>query len=244
MKKLIILAIFAWLFALPALFAATIVGGSVCVDGLVTSTQTVITSRQPLFSWEYSGSVSSFTIVVSADPLFASTVWNYTGSTTTANTVNFITRVPYNIDTFATALSAKTVYYWQVTIYDNGVSASSGVGQFTTITSAANLSGEKYDLAVDWNNPFNPSNSQITKFRFIAKDRDRKLQLRVFTLSGELVTEWPEQTAIQGAVYTQEWDGKNNNNEIVARGIYLVNLMDVGDKTGVTRKVAVVNGNQ
>ena len=233
------------LSAISSLFAATIVSGTACVDGVVNSTQVVITSRQPMFSWEYTGSVSSFTIVVCTDPGLSSVAWSCASSTDSINTINNITRVQYGQYTAAaSALSANKVYYWQVTIYDNGASASSGIGYFATTASAATPSSSKYDLVIDWNNPFNPSKNQVTKFRFSAQDRDRKLKLRIFTLSGEFVAEWPEQTALQGAVYTQEWNGKNSNNETVARGIYLVNLMDVGDKTGVTRKVAVINGNQ
>ena len=246
MKKRILIAVLAGLIAVPSLIAATIVGGTARVDGVVNSTQAVITSHQPLFSWEFTGSVSSFTIIVSTDPTLAPQVWNYIGSTDTINTINYITRIKYNADGTATAqLSANSVYYWQVTIYDsNSGSGASDGGSFTTTTSAGNLSGEKYDLAIDWNNPFNPSKNQITKFRFTAKDRDRDLKLRIYTISGELVADWPEQTAIKDAVYTEIWDGKNSNGNMVARGIYLVNLMDVGDNTGVTRKVAVINGNQ
>jgi flagellar hook assembly protein FlgD len=151
--------------------------------------------------------------------------------------------VPYNFDSTAAALNADTTYYWLVTIYDDtGAAVFAPVGQFTTTTSATTLTGSKFDLEIDWNNPFNPSLNEITKFRFTSKDVDRKLQLRIFTLSGLLVREWPQQVAIQNAYYTQEWDGKNSNGETVARGIYLVNLLNVGDNVSVTRKVAVVNG--
>jgi len=240
MKKQIVTALFTALLTVPSLFAAAIVPGSACVDGVVNSTQAVITSHQPLFSWEYTGSVSSFTVIVSVDPQFASSVWNYSASTSTINTLNNITRAPYGS---ATQLNANSVYYWQVTIYDSVTGApASYSGSFTTTASATTLTGSKFDLEIDWNNPFNPSNNEITKFRFTSKDVDRKMQVRVFTLSGMLVREWPEQVVLQNAYYTQDWDGRNSNNEIVARGIYLVNLMNVGDNTSVTRKVAVING--
>jgi hypothetical protein len=241
MKKRILYTVFACLLAVPSLFAATIVSGTARVDGVVNSTEAVITSHQPVFSWEFSGSVSSFTVTVSTDSAFTSSVWSYIGSTDSINTINYITRVQYDERHTATAqLIANSVYYWQVTIYDNGVSASDG-GQFRTTASAVNPAGEKYDLVIDWNNPFYPSRNQATKFRFGAKDSDRKLKLRIFTLSGELVAEWPEQTALKDAIYTVTWNGKNSNNETVARGIYLVNITDVGDKDGITRKVAVIN---
>jgi len=152
--------------------------------------------------------------------------------------------VKYNEDGTATALNANgVVYYWQVTLYDeNGapVSAPIPAGQFTTTASATTLTGSKFDLEIDWNNPFDPGLGQVTKFRFMANDRDRLVRLRVFTITGELVREWPEQTILQGAQYVREWDGGNLDGKIVARGLYLVNLMDVGDKKGITRRVAVI----
>lgn len=99
---------------------------------------------------------------------------------------------------------------------------------------------ERYALAVDWNNPFNPAKNQYTIFSFAAKDRDRMMQLRVFTVSGELVRDWPELTVLKDAWYTQDWDGKNNLGETVARGIYFVNLIDIGDNSGLTRRVVVI----
>ncbi|MBN1823891.1 MAG: hypothetical protein JW803_06205 [Endomicrobiales bacterium] len=211
------------------------------VDGVYNSTSVVITSRQPVFSWEYSGAVSSFTIIVSADNVFSSggELWNYVGGTTTANTINFITRVPYDDDGTATALSLATKYYWQVMMY-HGSSSAGQNSEFTTESSAASLPGSKLDIAVDWNNPFDPVKNQMTKFRFTAKDRDRKVQVKVYSVSGELVREWGEMTALQDAWYTIIWDGKNSDGETVAAGIYLVNLVDVGEKIGVTKRVAVI----
>jgi hypothetical protein len=215
------------------------------VDGVYDSTQTVITGRQPVFSWTIGDAVSSFTVTVSADDVFdpAGELWNYTGSTTAANTINFITRVPYNADGAAAPLAAGTRYYWQVTLYNvsgtGAVTSASASGRFTTVAAAVALDGRTLDLAVDWNNPFNP-NTQYTRFRFVAKDRDRRVKLQVFSLSGALVRDWPEMVLLRDAWYEQAWDGRNNDGEVVARGVYLVNLRDVGEGKGVTRRVAVV----
>lgn len=96
------------------------------------------------------------------------------------------------------------------------------------------------ELAVEWNNPFNPSAGQVTRFRFATLDRDRTLALRVYTVSGQLVREWSGQVTM-GSVYTVDWDGKNDLGEIVARGIYLVNISDADNPAvKVTRRVAVI----
>lgn len=242
MKKRI-LVIFPLLLSASSLWAAAQfkLNTYPLVDGIYNSTQTVISGRQPVFSWEFASMISSFTVEVNSDASFAAAglLWNYVGSTTTANTINFITRIPYNTDGAAAALASEKTYYWKVTIYDNATSASAQ-GSFYAVSSQANLAGKNYDLVVDWNNPFNPAKGQFTKFRYGAMDRDRKLKLRVFTLAGELVREWPEVTALQNCWFSEDWDGKNLDGETVARGIYLVNVEDVGDKKGVTRKVAVI----
>ena len=244
MKKRIVVFFLA-LLSLTKLWAVAqfAAGANPMVDGVYNSTQVVIAGHQPMFSWEFTGSVSSFTIVVSSDPYtFYSSgeIWNYVGSTTTTNTINSITRIPYDYnDTGGLPLVAGQTYYWKVKIYDNGTTASD-VGQFTTVSSTARLNAAKYDVCVDWNNPFNPNKGQITKFRFTAKDKDRKMRLRVYSASGELVQEWPEQTVLQDSWYTAEWDGKNINGVTVARGIYFVNLCDVDEGKGVTRRVVVI----
>ncbi|MHB9155732.1 MAG: flagellar hook assembly protein FlgD [Endomicrobiales bacterium] len=211
------------------------------VDGVYNSTQVVITSRSPVFSWEFASLVSSFTVTVSSDEVFSSSgeLWNYAGTTTTANTINYITRIKYDLDGNAALLGTGDTCHWQVTLFEAGESVSAQA-QFSTVSSAVTLPGDKLDLAVDWNNPFDPSRAQVTRFRFSAKDRDRRVQLRIFTLSGELVRDWPEQTALQNAWYAETWDGKNDRGETVARGIYFVNLKDVGETVSVTRRVAVV----
>lgn len=100
---------------------------------------------------------------------------------------------------------------------------------------------DKMTLAVIFNNPFNPSRGQTTTFRFSAKDADRMLRVRVYTAGGTLVWEFPEQYAVKDTSYYVSWNGKNQDGETVARGIYLVNLQESGNFTrGMVRKVAVV----
>ena len=217
-------------------------GTNILVDGVYNSTQAVISGRQPVISWEYTSIVSSFTIVVSTDnTTFNATgeKWSYVGSTTTSNTINSITRISYDSNGAGSGLTAGEVYCVKVALFEDGTEVSKKA-QFTAVSSVVEFTGTTFDLMVDWNNPFNPADGKYTVFRFTAKDRDRKLKLRVFTLSGELVQEWPEVTVLKDAWQTQMWDGRNFDNQIVARGVYFVNLMDVGDKTGITRRVAVI----
>jgi hypothetical protein len=244
MKKFIFFPLLFVFLVSPLWGAAKFrIGTLPLVDGVYNSTQTVVTGRQPVFSWAIGDLVSSFTVTVADNFPPTTTFWDYTGSTTSLNTINFTTRVPYNADSSALPLAANTTYAWRVVIYNvdaNGNSSSAtAVSQFSTVATAVTLTGGSFDLAVDWNNPFNPA-TQYTVFRFVAKDRDRSVKLQVFTLSGALVRDWPEQTVLKDAWYTQMWDGKNNDGDTVARGIYLVNLKDTGEGKGVTRRVAVI----
>src|SRR3989339_1754406 len=101
MKKILITC--ALLIISQSLFAAAKfkTGTLPLVDGVYNSTQAVITGRNPVFSWEYASAISSFTVIVSSDPITfqpAGELWNYAGSTTTVNSINLITRIPYNTD--------------------------------------------------------------------------------------------------------------------------------------------------
>ncbi|MBN1621978.1 MAG: hypothetical protein JW871_05245 [Endomicrobiales bacterium] len=223
-------------------FAQVSFEGNPLIDGVKNPAEVVVTGRSPVFSWEYAGLVSSFTITVSDDSIFSNSgeIWNHVGSTTLANTINGVTRVAYNTDGGAAQLQPDRTYYWQVTIYGEGTQSTKVNLVFSSVSSEVNMPSGNLSLAVDWNNPFNPSIGQTTKFRFTTRNRDRTVQVRIFTLSGELVKTWAEQTMLQNAWYSVEWDGRNDDGKIVARGIYLVNLMDVGEKKGVTEKVIVI----
>jgi hypothetical protein len=243
MIKKLYFFVFILFFSEASLFAAATfeAGTEAKVDGVHNSTGVVVTGRSPVFSWAYASGISSFTVTVSSDNAYsaAGELWNFIGTTTTANSINYVTRVKYNEDGAAQALVPGGTYFWEVTIYEDGTSAFQD-DLFYAVGSSIILARSKLDLAVDWNNPFNPATGQYTIFRFSAKDRDRKVQLRVFTLNGMLVKEWPEQTALKDAWYSQSWDGKNEDGDIVARGIYLVNLKDMGEEESVTRKVVVI----
>ena len=238
MKRIYYSIIFVGLFVVTASAADFQPGTTPLVDGVAQSTQVVVANHAPLFSWQYSGSVSSFTVIVSTDAVFTGTgeLWHLIGTTSTANTLNYITRVAYA----GTALNAGTTYSWQVALYDGESNALSTVLSFTTIGGSAELGDASLALAIDGNNPFDPSRGQKTRFVFASHGRDRVLQVRVFTLSGALVRAWPELSALRDAWYTQEWDGTNAEGEMVARGMYLVNLKSSGESRGVTRRVAVI----
>jgi len=227
------------------------------VDGAQDNLEVVIQGRPPVFSWEFTANgsvcISSFTLSVStANALpFTSAIWVITASTNSINTANlgagnFRTTLKYNSDNSATtALTYNSTYYWNLILYqDDGSSipipSFPSPAKFVTIISSLTFaSGYSYDLQVDYNNPFNPSKGQITKFRYIIRDTNRRVKVKIFNLSGQIVkTLAGDQLALKEREYTLIWDGKNETGEVVPSGIYFVNL-DAADPKGITRRVVV-----
>ncbi|OGS17903.1 MAG: hypothetical protein A3J83_06835 [Elusimicrobia bacterium RIFOXYA2_FULL_40_6] len=243
------------LFACSQLYAISISSYLFVVDGIQDNAEVVIQGRQPIFSWEYTANgslfVSSFTLSVSTENAlpFTSTVWALVSSTSSLNTANlgdgdFRTTIKYNSDSLGIDLSYNSTYYWDLVLYlSDGLSitiSSPTPAKFVTIISSLTFTtGPNYDLQVDYNNPFNPSAGQITKFRYIIRDANRRIKIKIFNLSGLIVkTLVGDQLALKEREYTLIWDGKNESGEIVPSGIYFVNL-DAADPKGITRRVIV-----
>ena len=263
MRKVTITVCLLTLFAVSLIAGPFRYGTTPLVDGKSNPDQIVISNRNPIITWEYTGSVSSFTVTVSQNATFASVLWNYTAIPNNSNTPSLtdgiiydinppsgstvatsnykMTRIAYNADSSGTALLANKTYYVKVDLFDDGTLETAS-SQFSTQASEVTLGSSALELAVDWNNPFNPWIGEYTKFRFCVNDHDRRVKLRIFSISGDLVKDYSAQTLIKNAWATLTWDGRNNDGEMVARGIYIVNLIDIGDQrsSSVTKRVAVV----
>ena len=264
MKKVTITVCLLTLFAVSLIAGPFRYGSTPLVDGKSNPDQVVISNRNPVITWEYIDGISSFTVTVSESPTFAPAIWSYTATPNNSNTPNLVdgvvydinppvsgsnvatskykmTRVAYNTDSLGAALLANKTYYVKVDIFDNGTIETTN-SQFSTQASEITLGSSALELAVDWNNPFNPWIGEYTKFRFCVNDHDRRVKIRIFSISGNLVKDYTAQTLIKNAWATLTWDGRNNDGDMVARGIYIVNLIDVGDQRSksVTKRVAVV----
>lgn len=237
------------------------------VDGVHNNPEVVIYNRQPVFSWDYSGIISSFTIKVGTATapateyiLATSTVW-VIHTTTSSTDVSLLNLGDSNfratIEYAGSPLQVKTKYHWALIATSTEGVSTSVLGNFYTIVSSVTLSPTAdYDLQVDWNNPFNPDEGQVTKFRYIlkgTKDIKRNVRVRIYTLAGEYVTtakhyaplsddpNWYD--ALPNREYTAEWDGKDIHGEIIPAGLYLVNLTVNGESKGVT-KIVIVKRNK
>jgi len=73
-------------------------------------------------------------------------------------------------------------------------------------------------------NPFNAELESLTLKYFVPNNKTiSSLKASIYDISGDLVYEFPEQTNLDGGyAYYFNWDGKNQNGNLCARGIYIV----------------------
>jgi len=93
-------------------------------------------------------------------------------------------------------------------------------------------------LRIEWNNPFNPEASdpadRYTTIHY--KVEEEGTTIRIYTINGELV-----ETLVEEATKTEdwiEWDGRNDKDEIVGSGVYLVNLK-IGNSSKTVKVVVL-----
>ena len=90
-----------------------------------------------------------------------------------------------------------------------------------------------FTLDQNYPNPFNSS----TVIRF-ALPESQKIELSVFNLAGQKVTTLVEGVREAG-IYTVRWDGKHDQGQVLASGVYLY-LLRVGGEQVETRKLVMV----
>jgi len=227
------------------------------VDGVWNNENVIVYKRVPVFTWEYSGIISSFTINISSESYLVDNstcaVW-YIEETTSSDKVNLINlgegKFRASIKYEGKELLPNKKYYWKfVSFAENSVSLT---GNFSTIFSSITLKETKNDLKVDWNNPFNPllpGDSGKTKFRYILKGEDIKKNavIKIYNIAGEYVAtarhfapqEGNYYQTLPNIEYTAEWDGRDWQGNLVPSGIYLVNLEIEGETKGITQRVVV-----
>ncbi|OGS43077.1 MAG: hypothetical protein A2539_09310 [Elusimicrobia bacterium RIFOXYD2_FULL_34_15] len=101
----------------------------------------------------------------------------------------------------------------------------------TTYTGSASFTLYNYP------NPFNPKNGK-TVIKFGLRETAEKLTLKIYSMSGDLITEDRYYNYAGGNSYTFEWDGKNQKGELCAPGVYFVVADADGEK--VKNKIVLV----
>ena len=150
----------------------------------------------------------------------------------------------YSIHEFDTGLD-KDTYYWKVTALATNEAATSETWSFT-IQPNLTLTG-----VTNYPNPFNPNhsdpNQRRTKIRYRLSTDASEVKIRIYDITGSLVTELDGTTNGEGSsIWNKyndvEWDGRNGRGDMVVNGIYPFEIIArLGDKTISGRgKVAVL----
>ena len=230
-------------FLLPFFFFASDVHSvnisTITIDGLGCNEEVVIHGHNPVFTWEYDLEITSFTVKVL---LGAATAWDIAQSTAQANTNTGAKRsfITYGSTGSAQDLRPGNTYDLVISAYDKYGGSTTASSYFITIVSSFTFDANLSDLQVDFNNPFNPADGQVTKFRYVV-GADSLVKVKIYRITGEYVRTLREHPAYADMIYTAEWDGTDYNGNRVDSGVYLVNLDDDGATRGIVRKVVVKN---
>ena len=111
-------------------------------------------------------------------------------------------------------------------------SGSSSAIESPTMNAAALNGGE----AKMYNNIFNPAKGEQTRVDYTIDDEGQVL-IKIYNIVGELVRTLTDEDRPAGS-YTDNWNGKNDDGETVASGVYLVQIEAPGIKT--IKKAAVI----
>ncbi len=210
------------------------------VDGSSANAEVVLKNRNPIFHWEFYNEITKFEIKVATTHTGLSngnTIWHVIDTTNTINTLSLPKGYRTKYEYRGANLVEHTTYYWNITFY-NSTSSITKEGYFYTVPTAVSLVGT-ISLEVDYNNPFCPYNNEITKFRFKVSDKDSQAKLYIFTFSGEYVCTLYNGLAMKNVEYTEVWDGKDINGNILPEGLYVVVLI-VDDNPPVTKLVGII----
>jgi outer membrane protein assembly factor BamB len=77
-----------------------------------------------------------------------------------------------------------------------------------------------------YNNLFNPANGEKVSIRYLISEPEH-IRIRIYDLNGEIVRELLDETRFGGEHWI-EWDGRNEDGDVVASGVYIIR-MEAGD---------------
>jgi len=209
------------------------------VDGSSNNINVVIKNRNPIVFFKYKETdiVSHFEIKLSSQPqlLPDTTIWYVLSTTNTQNTINYITRLEIK-----TPLVEQTTYYLSISVYDIIGGSITLQDKFCTTKSAVSLKNE-ISLEIDYNNPFCPNKGEITKIRYMIKDKDIPVKVYLFSISGRYIMTLNESFAQKDVVYTIDWDGKDKNGKILPQGMYIVVVKPLDDTPPISKFIGIID---
>lgn len=99
---------------------------------------------------------------------------------------------------------------------------------------------EELSLEIDYNNPFCPKNNEVTKIKYVVKNTNLRVKVFISSISGKFVKLLVENVALKDTVYIVNWDGKDQNGEILPSGLYIITLL-TEDNRSVSKLVAIID---
>ncbi|MDD5132464.1 MAG: lectin like domain-containing protein [bacterium] len=221
--------------------------GNVCLKAYTGSTDTTAPAN---IAYIYDGvgadidTINSKTVLsanwATATDLQSSIARYWYGIGTTAGGTDVMTWTDVGVSTYVVktglALTQRQKYYIAVKA-ENGAGLLSGVtysdGQ-TVVYESTNTLKDVYN----WPNPGNPNKGQAIKISKLPLEKT--ITIKIYNLVGELVRTLEDGKEIIAGIETKTatWDGKNENGEYVASGVYAY-VIDTGEEQQVG-KIAVV----
>ncbi len=231
-----LIIVILFLFFSSQVFSIEII--SYGVDGSSNNINVVLKNRKPIIFFECRKQdfVSYFEIKLSTQQELtpSTTIW-YVLSTTSINTINYITRIEIEPQ-----LMEKTTYYLSISVYDVNGGSKTVRDKFYT-TQSAFVFKDEISLEIDYNNPFCPKNGEITKIRYSVKEKDLPVEIYLFSLSGEYIMTLKEGVAQKDVVYTIDWDGKDKDGKILPQGVYIVVIKPLDGSGTVSKFVGIID---
>ena len=203
-----------------------------------------VQSIRPTFEWKHhKGDATEYKLEIDKEDTFntvAHQTFNKSANTGSPDKTDAtLYYFNYAIHEFDPGLDRDT-YYWKVTALSTNEAATSEVWSFT-ISPELSLSG-----ITNYPNPFNP-NRERTKIRYRLSTDASEVKIRIYDITGSLVTELDGTTAGEASsVWSKyndvEWDGRNGRGDIVMNGIYPFEVTArLGDRSVSGRgKIAVL----
>ncbi|MCX7956446.1 MAG: hypothetical protein N2643_00925 [Endomicrobia bacterium] len=211
------------------------------VDGVNNNKNVVIKNRNPIVFFEYTDAetLTKYELKISTfyNGLFSgTTIWFVSQTSSPFNEINNIVRIeiPSMI-----GLKVKSTYYIMLDIYGNLGSSKTVTDTFFTSPSVVEFNSN-VSLEVDYKNPFAPRLGEITKIRYVIKDKDISVRLCIFDIFGKYINTLTDSVAIKDVVYSVDWDGKDKEGNVLPAGIYIVSLI-LPSQPSVVKLVGIVD---
>jgi len=208
-----------------------------------------VQTLRPTFEWKHRrGDTTEYKLDFAKNNDFSIAHQSFTKSANTGSpdkTDSNLYYYNYSIHEFDPGLERNTDYFWKVTALSTSEAATSEVWSFK-IQPDLSLTG-----ITNYPNPINPNhsdpNQRKTKIRYRLSTDASEVKIRIYDITGSLVTELDGTTNGEGSsIWNKyndvEWDGRNGRGDMVVNGIYPFEIIArSGDKSVSGRgKIAVL----